>query len=149
MVQSLKYGILTGFGFAVVIATMALLAIFIEHLAGDYDAVCYLSTQYIIAGCSGMMAAFICGFIYPPLLSKSITKYSKEYPDVPQKYVREISRGKLLLKYFFNISWICFACAFPLIMNIDEYPLLSCILMSCGFSFLFAYAKNRKRYENL
>lgn len=148
MMQNLKYGILTGGGYIVAAAAIALLACIINSAAGEDNAL-FLSTPYYIFGGAGLLAAIACGVIYPTLLSQSMRKYSEEYPDLPKRYIREICRGKLLLRYYFNISWICFAIGLTLFHSIEKYPLIVCVLMGSGFTFLFLYIGSRKKYENL
>ncbi len=148
MMQNLKYGILTGGGYIVAATAIALLACIINSASGEDNAL-FLSTPYYIFGATGMLAAIPCGVVYPTLLSQSMRKYSQEYPDVPKRYIREICRGKLLLRYYFNISWICFAIGLTLFHSIEKYPLIVCVLMGSGFTFLFLYIRSRKKYENL
>jgi len=148
MRQDLKYGIICGGGYIVASAAIALLACIINNAAGEDNAL-FSSAPYFIFGGTGLFAAITCGAIYPTLLSKRMRKYSEEYPDVPEKYILEICRGKLLLRYYFNISCICFAIGLTLFHSTEKYPLIVCVLMGLGFTFLFLYVGNRKGYENL
>lgn len=148
MWQNLKYGLFTGGGYIITAATTVLIACIINNAAGEDNAL-YLSAPYYIFGCSGLLVALACGAIYPTLLSQRMRKYSDEYPDVPERYIQGICRGKLLRSYYFNISWICFAIGLTLFHSIEKYPLIVCVLMGAGFTFLFLYIGSRKKYENL
>ena len=68
MMQNLKYGILTGGGYIVAAAAIALLACIINSAAGEDNSL-FLSTPYYIFGGTGLLAAIACGVIYPTLLS--------------------------------------------------------------------------------
>lgn len=144
MVQALKNGLVIGVKYIVVIAAITILTIGVDLIVGNHYTRTCNSGVYLISASIGLAIAFFCGFSFQLFLSKSIIRYETDYPDVPQKYINEICRGKLLKKYYLNISWISIVLSF--MFDIDLYPLLVHSLTACGFVCLFRYFKYKKRY---
>lgn len=147
MKKSIKCGLASGFGFIGIIGAIILFRVGMDIILGHHDLLLYTSNTYVISIGIGFVASFLGGYLFPILLSNSISCFRGEYPGVPHKYVEEICRGKLLQKYCLNISWISFALSF--IYDIDSYPLLVYFLTSCSFVSLFNYFKYRNRYKGL
>lgn len=149
MKESIRYGLLTGSGYIVAVAVIYLMAWGLESIAGGADAPHYSQAIYKVAAVVGLCASFICGFLYPILLSRIRAGYASEYPDVPMRYINEICRGKLLTGYYRTISLVCVICGVALLHAIDKIALLVCTLFACGCIFLLLYFRNRKRYQNI
>lgn len=149
MKESLKYGLLTGVGYCAIVGAIHLVAQCIGYIAGSVDNFLYSSRLYLYFAVAGLCGSFICGFLYPVILSRYVSRYMTEYPDVPTLYIKEISRGKLLSNYYHIIALVCIICGVGLLHSIDRLPLLVCVLLSGGIVFLFLYIKNKKRYQNI
>lgn len=147
MVQALKNGLVIGVKYIAIITAITFLTIGVDLIVGNHYIQTYNSRIYLISASIGLAIAFFCGFSFPIFLSRSICRYKTDYPDVPQKYINEICRGKLLQKYYLNISWISIVLSF--MFDMDLYPTLVHSLMACGFVCLFWYFKYKKRYHNL
>lgn len=149
MKESLKYGLLTSLGYCAIVGVIHLVGLCIGYIAGSIDNFLYSSRLYMYFGVAGLCGSFICGFLYPIILSRYVSRYMSEYPDVPTQYIKEISRGKLLSNYYHIIALVCIICGVGLLHSIDRFPLLVCVLLSGGIVFLCLYIKKHKRYQNI
>ena len=79
MMQNLKYGILTGGGYIVAAAAIALLACIINSAAGEYNAL-FLSTPYYIFGGTGLTCS---NSLWGYLSNIAIPKYAEVHGRIP------------------------------------------------------------------
>ena len=107
MKESLKYGLLTSLGYCAIVGVIHLVGLCIGYIAGSIDNFLYSSRLYLYFAVAGLCGSFICGFLYPVILSRYVSRYMSEYPDVPTHYIKEISRGKLLSNYYHIIALVC------------------------------------------
>ena len=106
MKESLKYGLLTSLGYCAIVGVIHLVGLCIGYIAGSIDNFLYSSRLYLYFAIAGLCGSFICGFLYPIILSRYVSRYMSEYPDVPTHYIKEISRGKLLSNYYHIIALV-------------------------------------------
>lgn len=103
----------------------------------------YLSTPYFTVAMAGLVITFVCGYIYPFFLTKTIRSFNADYPDVTQRYVKEICQAKVKCRYCSILACLCFGYSF--FYDYDEYRLIVNALMSAAVIFLFQYLKYRKQ----
>lgn len=87
MKESLKYGLLTGLGYCAIVGVIHLVGLCIGYIAGSIDNFLYSSRLYLYFAVAGLCGSFICGFLYPVILSRYVSRYMSEYPDVPTHYI--------------------------------------------------------------
>ncbi len=103
---------------------------------GGFDT--YLNTQYAIGLTIGLAIAFVCGYAFDTLLSRSVTKQTNEDPDMPKDLLNKICRYKLLSQYSGYTSILSFVAATLIFVFTGEaYIQALCILMPIGFISLF------------
>lgn len=150
MMQAFKYGFVTAVGYTFLIAaTLSVLAC-IDTLIGNDDHEIYFTSVYLMFLSVVFVISFLTGFCFPRFLSRFITEYSKVYPNVPEKKIYDICRGKLLMKYFQHLACISFITAVPLFLYLPEkYDPIYNITVCSSITFLNFYFKYKKNYKNL
>lgn len=149
MMQSLKYGFVIALGYTFVIAAMCAILSWADMLFGKCSFETFFTSTYLVFFAVAFVISFIAGFCFPLFLSRFIIEYSKEYPDVPEKYIYDICRGKLLMKYFQKLACISFVLAVPLFLFLpEEYGSIYIITICSGFTFLNLYFKYKKKYND-
>ena len=147
MTQSLKYGLVTTAGYVIILMVLFALTALVELREISY--LYALITPFnIMLMSSGGIVPFLAGFSFPHILSRMKADYTAEYPDVPEKYVVQICRGKLLKKYFCNLAVGCFLAALLICIG-NEPPIAVWYLISIGTVFGIAYLNYRQKYKNL
>lgn len=141
MMQSLKYGLVTTAGYVILLTVLFALTAWVE--GGGMRYFYGLATPfYIVLTAIGGIVAFLAGFFFPRIFSRMVDDYAAEYPDVPEKYVIQICRGKLLQKYFYNFALGCF---FVGAMSLAG----KWYFISIGIISGIMYLKYHRKYKNL
>lgn len=144
MMQSLKYGLLTTVGYIIILTVLFALTAWFEGVGISY----FITPFYIVLMAIGGIVAFLAGFYFPHIFSRMVAEYTSEYPDVPEKYVTQICRGKLLKRYSHNLAVGCFLAGFLICLG-KQPPIIIWYLISIGIIFGVAYLKYRRKYKNL
>lgn len=141
MMQSLKYGLLTTVGYVILLTVLFALTAWFEGVGMIYF---YgLATPfYIVLTAIGGIVAFLAGFFFQRIFSRMVDDYTAEYPDVPEKYVIQICRGKLLQKYFYNFALGCFFVGAMSLVG-------KWYFISIGIISGIMYLKYHRKYKNL
>ena len=141
MMQSLKYGLVTTAGYVILLTVLFALTAWVEGggMRYFYDLV---TPFYIVLTATGGIVAFLAGFFFPRIFSHMVDDYTAEFPDVPEKYVVQICRGKLLQKYFYNFAMGCF---FVGAMSLAG----KWYFISIGIISGIMYLKYHRKYKNL
>lgn len=142
MKESLKYGLLTSLGYCAIVGVIHLVGLCIGYIAGSIDNFLYSSRLYLYFAVAGLCGSFICGFLYPVILSRYVSRYMSEYPDVPTHYIKEISRGKLLSNYYHIIALVCIICGVGLLHSIDRFPCWCAFFCLAGLYSFACISKN-------
>lgn len=147
MIKSLKYGLAMTFGYIVISTLLLALTAWIKEIGIRYmyDSMTSFNIMLMIIG--GIVVSFA-GFSFPRILSRTLSDYRLEYPDVPEKYVMQICRGMLIKKYFYNLAIGCFVVA-PFINVGENTPIATYYLISIGVCFAIAYIHYNRKYKNL
>ena len=74
MKESLKYGLLTSLGYCAIVGVIHLVGLCIGYIAGSIDNFLYSSRLYLYFAVAGLCGSFICGFLYPVILSTIVFK---------------------------------------------------------------------------
>lgn len=147
MMQSLKYGLVTTAGYVILLTVLFALTAWVE--GGGMSYFYGLATPfYIVLTAIGGIVAFIAGFCFPLIFSRMVDDYTAEYPDVPEKYVVQICRGKLLKRYSYNLGVGCFLAGLLICLG-KKPPIIVWYLISIGIIFGVAYLNYRRKYKNL
>lgn len=147
MMQSLKYGLVTTAGYVILLTVLFALTAWVERVGISYFY--SLATPfYIVLTAIGGIVAFLAGFYFPRIISSMVDDYTAEYPDVPEKYVVQICRGKLLKRYSYNLAVGCFLAGL-LICLWKKPPIIVWYLISIGVIFGVAYFNYHRKYKNL
>ncbi len=147
MTQSLKYGLVTTAGYVIILMVLFALTALVEGC--DISYFYGLITPFNIMLMSiGEIITFFTGFSFPHILSRMKADYTAEYPHVPEKYVVQICRGKLLKKYFYNLAVGCFLAALLICIG-KKPPIAACYFISIGTFFGVAHLKYSRKYKNL
>ena len=147
MMQSLKYGLTATVGYMILLTVLLALTAWIEgsDISGFHD----LFTPFnVVLTAIGGIVVFFVGYYFPKKLSRIVADYKSEYPDVPEKYVVQICRGKLLKRYSCNLAVGCFLAGL-LICLWKKPPIIVWYLISIGVIFGVAYFNYRRKYINL
>ena len=147
MMQSLKYGLVTTAGYVILLTVLFALTAWVEGGGMSYF-YGLATTFYIVLTAIGGIVAFLAGFYFPRIFSRMVDDYNAEYPDVPEKYVVQICRGKLLKRYSCNLAVGCFLAGL-LICLWKKPPIIVWYLISIGVIFGVAYFNYRRKYINL
>ena len=141
MMQSFKYGLTATVGYMVLLTVLLALTAWIEGsgISGILDLITHFNVVLITIG---GIVVFIAGYCFLCIFSRMIADYQSEYPDVPEKYVIQICRGKLLQKYFYNFALGCFFVG-ALTLAGKWY------FISIGIIFCIMYLKYYRKYKNL
>ncbi len=94
------------------------------------------------------IVVFIAGYCFPCIFSRMVADYQSEYPDVPEKYVIQICRGKLMKKYSLNIATGCFLASLFICIG-KRPPIIVWYLVAIGTLSLMAYIRYGQKYKNL
>ena len=147
MMQSLKYGLVTTAGYVILLTVLFALTAWVE--GGGMSYFYGLATPfYIVLTAIGGIVAFLAGFFFPHIFSRMVANYSSKYPDVPEKYVVQICRGKLLKRYSYNLAVGCFLAGLLICLG-KKPPIIVWFLISIGVIFGVAYLNYRRKYKNL
>lgn len=141
MMQSLKYGLVTTVGYMILLAALFALTALIEE-SGTTHTYEFLSPVNIVLMAIGGIIAFLAGFFFPRIFSRMVADYKSEYPDVPERYVVQICRGKLLQRYSYNLAMGCFLAG--TIAWVGKW-----YLISLGIIFGIAYLRYKRKYQAL
>lgn len=119
MMQSFKYGIIATVGYMIILTVVLALTAWIDGngISGLHG----LITPFnIVLTTIGGIVVFIAGYCFPHIFSHMVEDYKSEYPDIPEKYVVEICRGKLMKKCSYNLAIGCFFIG--LFISMDKKP---------------------------
>lgn len=147
MMQSLKYGLVTTAGYVILLTVLFALTAWVEGGGMSYF-YGLATTFYIVLTAIGGIVAFLAGFYFPRIFSRMVDDYNAEYPDVPEKYVIQICRGKLLKRYSCNLAVGCFLAGLLICLG-KKPPIIVLYLISIGIIFGVAYLNYRRKYINL
>lgn len=147
MMQSLKYGLVTTVGYVILLTGLFALTAWINDsdISGLHD----LITPFnVILTAIGGIVVYFAGYCFPRIFSGMVDDYKSEYPDVPEKYVIQICRGKLMKRYSLNIAAGCFlACLFICLGK--RPPIVVWYLIAIGTISLIVYIRYKQKYKNL
>lgn len=147
MMQSLKYGLMTTVGYIIILTVLLALTAWFEGVGISYY-YGFITPFYIVLMATGGIVAFLAGFCFPYIFSRMVAEYTLEYPDVPEKYVIQICRGKLLKRYSYNLAVGCFLAGLLICLG-KKPPITAWFLISIGAFFGVAYLRYRRKYKNL
>lgn len=147
MMQSLKYGLVTTVGYVIILTILVVLTAWFEGVGISYY-YGLITPFYIVLMATGGIVSFLAGFCFPHIFSHMVAEYTSEYPDVPEKYVIQICRGKMLKRYSYNLAVGCFLAGFLICLG-KKPPIIVWYLISIGMVFWIAYLKYRRKYRGL
>lgn len=147
MMQSLKYGLVTTAGYVIILTVLFTLTAWFEGVGISYY-YGLITPFYIVLMAIGGIVAFLTGFCFPHIFSRMVAEYTSEYPDVPEKYVTQICRGKLLKRYSYNLAVGCFLAGLLICLG-KKPPITVWFLISLGAFFGVAYLRYHRKYKNL
>lgn len=147
MMQSLKYGLVTTAGYVIILTVLFTLIAWFEDVGISYY-YGLIAPFYIVLMAIGGIVAFLTGFCFPHIFSRMVAEYTSEYPDVPEKYVTQICRGKLLKRYSYNLAVGCFLAGLLICLG-KKPPITVWFLSSLGAFFGVAYLRYRRKYKDL
>lgn len=147
MLQSLKYGLVTTAGYVILLTVLFALTAWGEGGGMRYF-YGLVTPFYIVLTATGGIVAFLAGFFFPRIFSRMVDDYTAEYPDVPEKYVAQICRGKLLKRYSYNLAVGCFLAGLLICLG-KKPPIIVWYLITIGVIFGVAYLNYRRKYINL
>lgn len=147
MMQSLKYGLVTTVGYIFILTVFFALTAWLEGVGISYY-YGLITPFYIVLMAIGGIVAFLAGFCFPHIFSRMVAEYTSEYPDVPDKYVTQICRGKLLKRYSYNLAVGCFVARLLICLG-KQPPIIVWYLISIGVIFGVAYFNYHRKYKNL
>lgn len=128
------------------LAVMAWISSYMD--SGGFDT--YLNAQYATGLTIGLVIAFICGYTFGTLLSRSVTKHSNDDPEIPRDLLKEICRSKLLSQFCGYAAPLFFVAATLIFVFTGEaYIQAICLLMGIGFCSLFFYFQFRFQSRQL
>lgn len=147
MMQSLKYGLIATAGYAILLTVAFGLTAWIEGTGQSYfDEL--VTPFYVVLIVIGDIIPFLAGFCLPHIFSRMVAEYTSEYPDVPEKYVIQICRGKLLKRYSYNLAVGCFLAGLLICLG-KKPPIIVWFLILLGIIFGIVYLNYRRKYKNL
>lgn len=145
--QSLKYGLIATVGYMIILTVLLALTAWVDisGIRGLHD----LITPFnIVLTIIGGIVVFIAGYCFPCIFSRMVADYQSEYPDVPEKYVIQICRGKLMKRYSLNIAIGCFLASLFICIG-KRPPIIVWYLVAIGTLSLMAYLRYKQKYKNL
>lgn len=142
MMQSLKYGLTATVGYMILLTVLLALTAWIEGSGISGIPSPLIAPFNVVLTSIGGIVVFFAGYCFPCIFSRMVDEYKSEYPDVPEKYVIQICRGKLLQKYFYNFALGCFFVG-ALTLAGKWY------FISIGIIFCIMYLKYHQKYKNL
>lgn len=147
MMQSFKYGLTATVGYMVLLTVLLALTAWIEGsgISGLLDLITHFNVVLITIG---GIVVFIAGYCFPCIFSRMIADYQSEYPDVPEKYIIQICRGKLMKRYSLNIAIGCFLASLFICIG-KRPPIIVWYLVAIGTLSLMAYIRYGQKYKNL
>ena len=99
MMQSFKYGLTATVGYMVLLTVLLALTAWIEGNGMSYIYYDLISPFNAVLSAICGIIVFFTRYCFPRIFSHMVEDYKSEYPDIPEKYVIQICRGKVLLKY--------------------------------------------------
>lgn len=147
MMQSLKYGLVTTAGYVIILTVLLALTAWFDGVAISYY-YGLITPFYIVLIVTGGIVAFLAGFCFPHIFSRMVAEYTSEYPDVPDKYVTQICRGKLLKLYSYNLAVGCFLAGLLICLG-KKPPIIVWYLISIGIVFGIVYLNFSRKYREL
>ena len=147
MMQSLKYGLTATVGYMVLLTVLLALTAWIEGsgISGILDLITHFNVVLITIG---GIVVFIAGYCFPCVFSRMIADYQSEYPDVPEKYVIQICRGKLMKRYSLNIATGCFLASLFICIG-KRPPIIVWYLVAVGIISSAVNLLYRRKYNDL
>jgi hypothetical protein len=145
--QSLKYGLVTTAGYVITLTILFALTAWLEGVGISYY-YALITPFYIVMMVTGGIIAFLASSCFPHIFSRMVAEYTSEYPDVPEKYVTQICRGKLLKRYSYNLAVGCFLAGLLICLG-KKPPIIVWYLISIGIVFWIAYLNFSRKYREL
>ena len=147
MMQSFKYGLTATVGYMVLLTVLLALTAWIEGsgISGILDLITHFNVVLITIG---GIVVFIAGYCFPCIFSRMIVDYQSEYPDVPEKYVIQICRGKLMKRYSLNIAIGCFLASLFICIG-KRPPIIVWYLVAVGVISSAVNLLYRRKYNDL
>ena len=143
MMQSFKYGVTATVGYMVLLTVLLALTAWIEG-----NGMSYIYYDLIVLSAICGIIVFFTGYCFPRIFSRMVADYKSEYPDVPEKYVIQICRGKLMKRYSLNIATGCFLTSLFICIG-KRPPIIVWYLVAIGTLSLIAYIRYGQKYKNL
>lgn len=147
MMPSFRYGLIATVGYIILLTVLIALTACIEGsgISGFHD----LITPFnVVLTAIGGIVAFFAGYSFPRIFSRMVDDYKSEYPDVPEKYVIQICRGKLLKRYSYNLAVGCFLAGLLICLG-KRPPIVVWYLIAIGTISLILYLRYKQKYKNL
>ena len=148
MMQSLKYGLTATVGYMVLLTVLLVLTAWIEGNGMSYIYYDLISPFNAVLSAICGIIVFFTGYRFPRIFSRMVADYKSEYPDVPEKYVIQICRGKLMKRYSLNIATGCFLASLFICIG-KRPPIIVWYLVAIGTLSLIAYIRYGQKYKNL
>lgn len=148
MMQSFKYGLTATVGYMVLLTVLLALTAWIEGNGMSYIYYDLISPFNAVLSAICGIIVFFTGYCFPRIFSRMVADYKSEYPDVPEKYVIQICRGKLMKRYSLNIATGCFLTSLFICIG-KRPPIIVWYLVAIGTLSLMAYIRYGQKYKNL
>ncbi len=148
MMQSFKYGLTATVGYMVLLTVLLALTAWIEGIGMSYIYYDLISPFNAVLSAICGIIVFFTGYRFPRIFSRMVADYKSEYPDVPEKYVIQICRGKLMKRYSLNIATGCFLASLFICIG-KRPPIIVWYLVAIGTLSLIAYIRYGQKYKNL
>ena len=148
MMQSFKYGLTATVGYMVLLTVLLVLTAWIEGNGMSYIYYDLISPFNAVLSAICGIIVFFTGYCFPRIFSRMVADYKSEYPDVPEKYVIQICRGKLMKRYSLNIVTGCFLASLFICIG-KRPPVIVWYLIAIGTISLIAYIRYGQKYKNL
>lgn len=148
MMQSLKYGLTATVGYMVLLTVLLALTAWIEGSGISGIPSPLIAPFNVVLTSIGGIVVFFAGYYFPCIFSRMVADYKSEYPDVPEKYVIQICRGKLMKRYSLNIATGCFLASLFICIG-KRPPVIVWYLIAIGTISLIAYIRYGQKYKNL
>jgi len=148
MMQSFKYGLTATVGYMVLLTVLLVLTAWIEGNGMSYIYYDLISPFNAVLSTICGIIVFFTGYCFPRIFSRMVADYKSEYPDVPEKYVIQICRGKLMKRYSLNIATGCFLTSLFICIG-KRPPIIVWYLVAIGTLSLIAYIRYGQKYKNL
>ena len=148
MMQSFKYGLTATVGYMVLLTVLLVLTAWIEGNGMSYIYYDLISPFNAVLSAICGIIVFFTGYRFPRIFSRMVADYKSEYPDVPEQYVIQICRGKLMKRYSLNIATGCFLASLFICIG-KRPPIIVWYLVAIGTLSLIAYIRYGQKYKNL